>query len=739
MPRIKSKQIIVSEPTLPGDIINKEYLESVLILADAPSLSFDISSEVSERLSTDNSLSTEISTESSNRISVDNSLSSDLSSEMSLRLSNYILLSNNIISESSVRISGDNSLSTVISIEISDIISNVILTESSNRISGDTSLSSVISIETSNRISIDNSLSVTLSTEISNRISNNNFVIDINDTIVSSGVTYINFIGDGIRVKSSISGGTHGVNVYVPSDYVISNLTNVLVLSGLTTPRYISYPTSEGNPFKIGDWYTQQRIISDTIRKNEELIYITDDYFSIYDTNTTLKTIIYDANGSTEIVSYQIVMNGLINTTQNNIKYEIIEWSTDIDRYKAKVKITISIQNIIPNGGRFSVKITHDNGLDGSYNYIKNDIFRDSELSLMTINNSIVLSSIDTNPLKILSGIKFLTKGSSLSVGITGINHPNSCSYPTTPQLIIIGTNTSTDIIEVNGEGNIIPNTDYESFDIGTWDRYYNITGTTFTTDNWLISKDNECNWDWDSLISDLNHIKDPYVTVDYYDWDYIGSIKSNDMLILIDTFIDSSDRNTEMFRNETYRLKSNISTWDSTESLSGNTGLQVLCDRLVYPRYNFTYYNNTPYITQFDYSQLNGDRYYYRKFETNGKTTSNGIIEFDDYYYQDSDNNFGELFIDGEVQISLSIDSGISWFSLNSEYIGGRLVNGSGCRIDSTDYSINNGKIQTNAMRFTFGQNGTSKYIIMRIKYTEIAFLMYIGGIQIKDNYWNN
>jgi len=97
MPQIKSKQIIVSPPILPGDIINLEYLESVLVVADAQSLSIAISIETS------------------NRYSIDNSLSSVISSETSSRISKDTVLSSVISVESVNRINYDNSLSTVIS------------------------------------------------------------------------------------------------------------------------------------------------------------------------------------------------------------------------------------------------------------------------------------------------------------------------------------------------------------------------------------------------------------------------------------------------------------------------------------------------------------------------------------------------------------------------------------------------------------------------------------------------
>ena len=103
-----------------------------------------LSTETSQRISSDNSLSTGLS----QRVSTDISLSTGLST-----------ISTGLSTETSQRISSDVSLTTVIS------------TGLSQRISSEDSLSILISTETSQRISSDNSLSTGLSQRVSTDIS----------------------------------------------------------------------------------------------------------------------------------------------------------------------------------------------------------------------------------------------------------------------------------------------------------------------------------------------------------------------------------------------------------------------------------------------------------------------------------------------------------------------------------------------------------------------------------------
>jgi hypothetical protein len=204
----------------------------------------------------------------------------------------------------------------------------------------------------------------------------------------------------------------------------------------------------------------------------------------------------------------------------------------------------------------------------------------------------------------------------------------------------------------------------------------------------------------------------------------------------LIDTFQDASDRNSEMFRTETNathpRLESDLSTpWDNTSSLgtvdSGN-GLQVLGDRLVYPQYNFGSYDpQAP--SQPSYTGYSGDRYYYRAFETNGANVSNGVIQF-------SDHNLTEADL-ANIEFEISIDSGATWYTLGSQYIGGVLSDGSGCRVDVLEYGLGTGTTNPNALKFTLGTGGSATYVFLKITFTSTASDKYIGGIDFVEGNW--
>ena len=157
---------------------------SARVSGDA-SLSTGLSNEISARVSGDASLSTGLSNETSNRLSGDASLSSELSTETSNRVSSDASLSTDLSTETSARVSGDASLLAVLS------------TETSTRVSGDTSLLANLSTETSARISGDISLSTSLSTETSARISG--------DVSLSSGISTINNLFNTTLTLSHLS------------------------------------------------------------------------------------------------------------------------------------------------------------------------------------------------------------------------------------------------------------------------------------------------------------------------------------------------------------------------------------------------------------------------------------------------------------------------------------------------------------------------------------------------------
>jgi hypothetical protein len=558
--------------------------------------------------------------------------------------------------------------------------------------------------------------------------------INIEDegTLVLSGATILNFIGINVKAQSALSGTTRRVNVYIPPPAYVSHFnssdgtSNASVSPISTTDRYIALPDSPGTPYDIGTWSGGE--IHNTIRNSTSTIsYSPVGDFSIYDLTTTFTATVYGTDGITPLATYTVPLNGDNTTTSNNITIVVSNFSTDADRYKADITVNINIGSILAQGGRFSVLLRHDNSTDGTYTFTQNNIFRDIETLTAGVTGSLTVEE-QTPVIKQISGVYYYDYGSQWHVNLPNINNLNSRSYPTTQQVRIEDNDlifTST-VLDIHGEGG-----SYNTFEIGTWTQQHDTTGAEYDKTDWTTNQNNQTNWN-----HTIGDIDTPQATGTVYDWGVITTVNSSTYNYLIDTFVDTSDRNSEMFRTETNpsypRLQSDLSTpWDNTLSLnsvdSGN-GLQVLADRLVYPKYDFSLYEPQS-TTQPSYVGYSGDKYYYRAFETNGDGVSNGVIQFSEHSLTEADLS--------NVEFEISIDSEASWYTLNSPYIGGPLSNGSGCRVDNLEYGLGTGTVNSNSLKFTLGTGGSSTYVFLKITFNSSASDEYIGGIDFIEGNW--
>ena len=551
---------------------------------------------------------------------------------------------------------------------------------------------------------------------------------------VLSGVTNINFIGVGVRAQSGFDGTTRRVNVYIPPPDYVSNFnttngTTTATVSPLsTTNRYVALPDSEGSPYNVGNWSGGN--VVNTIRNSETTITYTSTEFSIYEEDTTtLEVVVFDADGTTQIATHQITIDGNSTQTSNDITINITGFDNDADRFKANAQVQINIGNLLPQGGRFSVRITHDN-IENTYQFTQNNIFRDTENLSVQFGGTSSLTVVPETPvIKLISGVQFYTTGSEWKVDLDEINNLNSRSYPTSQQVRIESTNFSiSETININGESGVTP----YNFNATTWSRQHDTTNAEFTKLDWTTNQGDQSNWVHESCGINPNS-----AIGRIYDWgstpiDNNSSVNYN---YLIDTYVDSSSRNSEMFRTETHpnfpRLQSDLTTsWDNTESLltaDGGDGLQVLSNRLVYPQCNFTSLSPSG---QPDYTGTSGNKVYRRRFETNGSTVSNGIIVFSDHNLTESDLNNNHFILE------LSFN-GTDWFIFNGgSYSGGILTDGDICRTDPLLHSLDN---PTSTLRFTLGQNGFSNFIYLKITFsdTTVGKTKYIGGIDITDSNW--
>lgn len=556
--------------------------------------------------------------------------------------------------------------------------------------------------------------------------------IEDEGTLVLSGATILNFIGTDVRAQSALSGTTRRVNIYIPPPAYASHfntsdgVASATVSNVSTTTRYIALPDSPGSPYDIGSWSGGET--HDTIRNSTSLSYSPANEFSIYDLTTTFEVTVYGADGTTPLATYTVPLTGNNTFSSSNITITISNFVADADRYKSDITVDIAIGSIITQGGRFSVELIHNNSTDGTYTFTQNNVFRDSETLTAGITGT--LTVVPQVPvIKQISGVYFYTLNSEWHVNLPNINNLNSRSYPTSQQLRIVDNDLifSNTILNVHGEGG-----SYDTFVGGTWTQQHDTTGAEYDKLDWTTNQINQTNWNHGT-----GSIDTPQATATVYDWTSIASVNSSTYNYLFDTFQDASDRNSEMFRTETNathpRLESDLSTpWDNTAKLptvDGGTGLQILADRLVYPQYDFQPLNPNSGSTQPNYTGLSGDRFYFRDFETNGSNVSNGVIQF-------SDHNLTEADL-ANIEFEISIDSGATWYTLASQYIGGVLSDGSGCRVDVLEYGLGTGTVNSNALKFTLGTGGSATYVFLKITFTSAASDKYIGGIDFIEGNW--
>jgi len=549
--------------------------------------------------------------------------------------------------------------------------------------------------------------------------------IEDEGVLVLSGATILNFIGVDVRAQNE-GGTSKRVNIYIPPPAYSSHfntsdgITDATISPVSTTTRYIALPTSSGNPYDIGTWVGGET--HTTIRNSISPNYSTAGTFSIYDLTTTFTATVFGANGTTPLATYTVPLTADDTSTSNNITISVSNFGVDADRYKANISITINISAIIVQGGRFSVTLTHNNSTNGTYTFTQNNIFRDTETLTAGITGT--LTVLEENPvIKQISGVYFYTLNSEWHVNLTGINNLNSRTYPTSQQVRIEDNDLifTDETLNIHGEGG-----SYDTFVGGTWTEQHDTTGAEYDKLDWITNQINQTNWNHGTGTIDT-----PRASGTVYDWTTGVSVNSPTYNYIIDTFVDLSDRNSEMFRSEDLRLESDLSTpWDSTTSLGSTdsgTGLQVLGDRLVYPQYNFSSYDPMA-PTQPSYTGYSGDKYYYRKFDTNGANVSSGVIQFSDYNLTEADL--------ANIEFEISVD-GLNWYTLSSQYIGGVLVNGAGCRVDILEYGLGVGTTNPNSLKFTLGQGGSSTYVYLKITFNSSASGKYIGGIDFVEGNW--
>jgi hypothetical protein len=496
--------------------------------------------------------------------------------------------------------------------------------------------------------------------------------IDIYDEgiLVEEGVTCLDFRGTDVLAKE---GSGTCVEVWVPAPAYVSHfntsdgVTDGSVADISTSDRYISSPTTEGNPFYVDGWDDAS---VHPCTRTSPLSWSTAQDISFYNNATTFTLTLTGPQGTIE--SYTtIAITGDGSYDSGNISLTISGWAADSNKFRGSVLVTVDIETALGvNSGRFNLAIQHNNGVDGVFNYTQSDVFFDIELFTHVISG--LTSTLNTAVTKRISGIYYMISATTFDFAIGDIDYSNSDSYP----LTLITADLS--------DFGITPNPNINSGDLTSWVNDYD-------------NKDSSWNNTLAINISNYRVCGDSaQFNATPQDW-VAGSTKTASALqVLIDTYTDDATNGantiTENFIGESLRVTSGGVAWDSNSFLSSDD-LLIHCSNLKTQQIDFTNYlpHNGTTIINPDYSAGGAaNQFFYRFYTTNGLTRSGGVFTF---------NGGVEGDLGTDLLIDISLD-GSDWYDATSDYLGGALTDGAGCRIPGDtmpDLRITLGTFTTN------------------------------------------
>ena len=534
-------------------------------------------------------------------------------------------------------------------------------------------------------------------------------IIQDEGVVVSNNGKILNFIGAGVR---AISPGNE-VQIYIPSVDFVSHFNtqdganDARVINFATFNRAISNSTIVGSPFDFGDWLPGS--FRDCLN-NTSVLYNTSDSCSFIDLTTTFEIRVYDADDTSLLTSFTTAAIGSDGVySGNDIEVTITGLINNLIKYQGDVTVNIAIGSIIPHGGRFSTQITHHDGTDGDFIKSQGPIFFDDEPLIASIGSIECQENTMSIVTKQLSGVYFYTLNSMFEIDIIDIDNLNAISYPLAQ-------------VNVRGTDFGLPTLNIAGSDMVGWSNEWDDTNDSYNKTNWAISQNNY----YALLVSGS-------ITARYVDWDYGPNTVGVGSTIAIDTYINNSTRIYEDFRTETYRVGSDLMvTWDSGSDLNTyqtGSGIQVRGSKLVYPQIDYSIYD--PFTgSQPDYTTMSGSLYYYRPMWHDSINHSNGRFQLGDHNIVEADLSNKDF----ELWLSLN---GSDWYTLNSDYAGGVLSDGDGCRVNTDIYNIPD----NNQLAFTFGaglftdattgSDGWGMWIQIIFKDNVISKTKYIGSIE--------
>jgi len=446
-------------------------------------------------------------------------------------------------------------------------------------------------------------------------------------------------------------------------------------VSPTSTSRKISSPSSEGSPFKIGDWsggdfrlcYRNSTV---SFNNSQQVSFVND-------STTTVEVRVLDADGTSVISSFITdPISGIYDSTSGFIRVRIIEWESDFSKFKARILVDVMLNNLLPGGGRFSIQVIHYNAADGDFSYSSVPYFYDTDNVLQSL-SGISIDEHDVYSSKYLSGIRYYDKGDDFEIHIPLLDEMNHLSFPRF--FANFKTNSFFGISDRSLEGS----------DLFMWSVLWNNTNASFNSVE-AISRNN------------FRYIGDSArATAQVIDWSPGSSKQSPPLSVCIDTWNAESDELSEYFTDESFRTTSTDIPWDSSEDLisyDDAAGLMIQKGKLQIRNSDWTSYS--PGTTSNpDYSSVPSSGTYYRFFTDLSSSVRNSVqFEIGGFNLQDLINERVKLWIliPGKWTSSCFIHG-------SSEYDFGSF-NGDNDPIRTNDSS-------SNIIRASFGVLGLDSY----------------------------
>ncbi len=432
-----------------------------------------------------------------------------------------------------------------------------------------------------------------------------------NGVSLGSGLDTLNFVNGldpdghaGVRAQVNDT-FTNQVDAYIhPPDFVShfntsDGTTNAAVPNWATFARYLSAPGT----FDITGWAAGSSyggFHQTPGGAGGPLNYNLAGNFSILldDGTTTLTVTVTSADG-TVLGTHMVNINaGAYSATVNNVTITHSALAADSFKFQASLSISVLIDNMIPQGGKYSIAMVHDNGADGIFSYNSGNMFHDPNSTAATIANPTIAEN--TPVVRWLSGIQYYNIGSTFDIGIPDIDNINMESYPQ-PFL-------NADCAEYG-----IPNFNLSGGDLTAWTSAWDNINASYSGTHSITSVN------YRFIGTDAN------VNGRWVDWVNGGWQVSPNAAVCIDTFGTEATDLAEYFTDESRRLTEYDlggaytagAAWDSTQDMGAYDDNQGLLIQLGNTRTRHTDWNiyAPGMAANPDYTGFAGWGTYYRRF----------------------------------------------------------------------------------------------------------------------------